>query len=415
MEKTAPIHQSITPPGWAASAASQRVLTVLAQAGFEARFVGGCVRDALLGQVPHDLDVATDARPEVVLALFRGTDGVKAIPTGLEHGTITVIIGDTRFEITTLRQDVATDGRHAVVAFGTDWLADAQRRDFTINALNMTGAGVIEDWTGGLEDLAAKRVRFIGDAEARIREDHLRMLRFFRFDARFGGERPDETAIEACRTLADLVAHLSGERLQDELCRLLPTARAGQALAAMQDVGLLSQTLTVPADVERFTTVSRHGDFDAEDAVLGLRLLLPDEAAPINQVADRLKLSNADRRRLVGSVEKPSPLTDTTIRLLAYREGRARAEDSLWLAYGDGRLSAAYLSEHLARLRAWDIPKLPVDGHAVIAHGVPPGPMVKQALAALEDWWFEHDTTPDRTALLAYLTQWLAVQEKHGG
>lgn len=383
------------------------MIAVLEAAGHTVRFVGGCVRDAILGITPHDLDLATDAKPDDVLRLLKAADGIKAIPTGIDHGTITAIVDDARFEITTLRQDVATDGRHAVVSFGTDWQADAERRDFTINALFMSADGAIEDYTDGLSDLAARRVRFIGDAATRIREDHLRMLRFFRFHARFADGAPDAEALAACEAHRDLVAALSGERLQDEMLRLMVTDRAASALEQMQAIGLLTRILTVPANTERFADVEKHPAYHRQDAVLGLRLLLPDDAAQIDQVADRLKLSNQDRRRLQLTAKAPDwAFTTPNIRLFGYREGKQAAVDTLWLAYE--KLSADALADHLVVLNDWEMPRLPVDGHAVMAAGVEPGPGIKQALAALEEWWFAHDCTPDQDALLAYLQEWLS-------
>ncbi|MEO0394335.1 MAG: CCA tRNA nucleotidyltransferase, partial [Pseudomonadota bacterium] len=410
-------HHSITPPDWAVTAQTSRLMAVFQSAGYALRFIGGCVRDALLDERPHDLDLATDALPDRVMALVDEADGMKAIPTGIDHGTVTVLVDDERYEITTLRQDIDTDGRHAVVAFGTDWQADAQRRDFTINALNMTADGVIEDWTGGFADLKAHRVRFIGTAATRIQEDYLRMLRFFRFHIRFGGDAPDPDAMAGCRQFADQVTQLSGERIQDEISRLIVIPQAERALVLMDQVGLLRAAMTVDVSPDYLAKAVAFDRYPRANGLLGCRLLLPDDQAQLNQVADRLKISNAGRRRLISTAGVAhvdwSRMTVKRLRLLAFREGREAAQDFLWLAVTRGFIDADQFTAFHDDLAAWEPPALPVDGHDVMARGIGAGPMVKQALSHLEEWWFDQDCQADQAALLAELDRWQSVQETH--
>ena len=255
---------------WLTSPASRKMLAALTAGGRPARFVGGCVRDTLLDPTtdPHDLDIATAEPPARVIELLRAAD-IRVIPSGLEHGTVTALCGDHAYEVTSLRRDVSTDGRRATVAFTDDFVADAARRDFTINALSCDAAGRLFDPFGGLADLQAGRIRFVGDARCRIREDYLRILRWFRFFARFGRAPPDGDALAACRDEAHGIQRLSGERIQHELFRLLPLPGAVQALALMQESGVLSHTLPAPLDLAALVALRRAGS--ADDPVLAPR------------------------------------------------------------------------------------------------------------------------------------------------
>ncbi|WP_066716922.1 CCA tRNA nucleotidyltransferase [Sphingomonas pituitosa] len=345
------------------------------------RFVGGAVRDALLGTQVADLDIATSLPPEEVLARLRAA-GIRAVPTGIEHGTITAVLESGPVEVTTLRRDVSTDGRHATVAFTDDWREDAARRDFTINALYadpMTGA--LFDYFGGLQDLEARAVRFIGDPLQRIAEDHLRILRFFRFLARFG-DTPDAAGLDACTARARDLMALSRERIRDELLKLLVARDAVGVVALMLARGILAPV------VPEITSAEALGRLAAREAELGvaadpirrLAALLPRDPALGDQIGARLKLSNAQRKRIVLA------LTDggtESARALAYRIGREGAEDRLLLAAGDETL----LGQGWRQLAGWDIPRLPLSGGALVQRGLAKGPDVARALRAIEEQW----------------------------
>jgi poly(A) polymerase len=368
-------------------------LAVLADAldaaGGNARWVGGAVRDTLLGQDAHDLDLATPLAPNRVIGRLEAA-GIKAIPTGIAHGTVTAVTAGTVVEVTTLRRDVSTDGRHAVVAFTDDWQADAARRDFTMNALYADPAtGAVFDWFGGLADLAARRVRFIGDPYQRIAEDHLRILRFFRFHARFG-DAIDEGGLEACTDRANDLMALSRERIAAELLKLLVAPSAVPVVALMEERGIFRAVLPEidAAGVARLTALAAREDAAAiaPDAIRRLAALLPPDAA--EPVGARLKLSNLDRRRLMLATAGPG---DEGARGLAYRHGGAIALDRLLLAGDD-----------VGPLADWSPPRLPIAGGALVARGLAKGPEVAAALRRIEARWIAEGFPPeDRVGLIA--------------
>jgi len=345
------------------------------------RFVGGAVRDALLGIPVADLDLATALSPDEVLARLRAA-GIRAVPTGLAHGTVTAVLDSGPVEVTTLRRDLTTDGRHATVAFTDDWREDAARRDFTINALYADPkTGALFDYFGGLEDLAARRVRFIGDPLQRIAEDHLRILRFFRFLARFG-EAPDPDGLEACTARARDLMALSRERIRDELLKLLVARDAVRVVALMLERGILAPVVPEITTAERLAALAEcEARLGATfDPIRRLASLLPRDPSLGDLIGARLKLSNAQRKRLVLA------LTDggtEDARALAYRVGRESAEDRLLLAASDDTEA-----EHgWALLTEWEIPRLPLTGGALVARGLAKGPDVARALRAIEDQW----------------------------
>ena len=341
------------------------------------RIVGGAVRDGLLGLAVSDIDLATVLTPDAVLERLAGV-GIKAVPTGIAHGTVTAVTTGGPVEITTLRRDVATDGRHATVAFGTDWRADAARRDFTINALYADPAtGEVSDWFEGLADLAARRVRFIGDPATRIAEDHLRILRFFRFHARFGSGAPDAAGYAACVARANDLMALSRERIAQELLKLLAVAEPAAAVRAMLDGGVLRPVLpeiTECAALERL--IAREVEFGVTgDPVRRLAALLPPERATGIDVAARLRLSTAQSKRLASVAARPTG----TPGALAYRLGTTGATDALLLGEGS--------APDLAEVAAFERPTLPIKGGALIARGLTPGPAVAQTLARIDAAW----------------------------
>ena len=339
-----------------------------------ARWVGGAVRDTLLGRDVSDLDLATLLPPEEVIRRCDAA-GIKTIPTGIAHGTVTAVAKGTVVEVTTLRRDVATDGRHAVVEPTSDWREDAARRDFTINALYADPVtGEVFDWFGGLDDLAAGRVRFIGDPYQRIAEDHLRILRFFRFHARFG-DAIDAAGLEACVARANDLMALSRERIAAELTKLLVAPAAVPVVTLMEARGLFRPVLPEvdAAGVARLAALAAHEAATgiAPDAIRRLAALVPSDAA--EEVGARLKLSNADRKRLVAATAGPG---EEGPRALAYRVGPAIALDRLLLAGADH-----------APIRDWTPPALPIGGGALVARGLARGPDVARALKAVETRW----------------------------
>ncbi len=346
-----------------------------------ARYVGGAVRDTLVGVSVSDVDIATPLAPDDVTRQLQSA-GIKAVPTGIAHGTVTAVSKGTPVEVTTLRRDVSTDGRRATVAFTTDWREDAARRDFTINALYADPeTGEIFDWFGGLEDLAAGRVVFIGEPLERIAEDHLRILRFFRFTARFGTGMPDAAAIDACAARANDLMALSRERIADELLKLLALPAPLGVVALMLERGIFTPVLpeivdatTLAALIERERAAGMAGD-----PIRRLAALIGPDPAVAEAIGARLKLSKASARRLVLACGWTGPVgrSDT----LAYWIGRDSAIDRLLLR-------GSMIDSALA-LRNWERPKLPLSGGMLIARGVPQGPAVARTLREIESNWAE--------------------------
>jgi poly(A) polymerase len=380
--------------------ATRAVLEALHDAGIVARFVGGCVRDALLGREIADIDLATPARPEEVMAALDKA-GMKAVPTGIAHGTVTAVAPPRHFEITTLRRDVETYGRRAKVAFGADWAEDAARRDFTINAIYLDPDGTLHDPVGGLADLAGHRVRFVGEAAKRIAEDVLRVLRYYRFEARFGTGQGDEEARAACRAAVALLPKLSAERVAGELFRLLTVPNPAPALHMMADDGVLAVILPEATRVER---LERLLPLEPQpDAVRRLGALVEIDAAGADAIADRLKLSNAERDRLAGLAE-PWPLDPAgdarTQHRAIYELGGERCRDVALLLAAAGKIGKTRLDLLQELAASWTPPSFPLKGRDVTALGIPAGPRVGQLLAEVRKWWEEADFAPDRAACL---------------
>ena len=392
---------------WLAAPETRAVVDALTRDGGQARFVGGCVRDALLGRPVKDIDIATPDPPDTVMQRLQRA-GIRAIPTGIEHGTVTAVIGERHFEITTLRHDVETFGRRARVAFTDDWEADAARRDFTINALSADPDGTVHDPFGGIADLEAGLVRFVGEPEARIREDVLRLLRFFRFHAWYGSGEPDAAALAACSRLADLLPTLSGERVATELLRLLLAPDPATAVALMRDHGVLQPILPELTQIERLRMlVLIEDEIDDRDAVRRLAALLPLEPAAALAVASRLKLSNADRDRLAALAAPPirvtPPLDERAQRHALHRLGVALFRDLVLLDWADSPGTAPRHRAQLAAAAAWTPVALPVKGQDVLDHGVAAGPAVGALLAEIERWWEEGDYRATREDCLSKL------------
>ncbi|WP_269220889.1 CCA tRNA nucleotidyltransferase [Brevundimonas vesicularis] len=375
---------------WLESEATRAVMRALEVAGGAgcARFVGGCVRNSLLGQPVDDIDIATRLRPEQTMAALKAA-GMKAVPTGVEHGTVTGVSERRPYEITTLRRDVETDGRRAVVAFTEDWAEDAARRDFRLNALYADAAGTVFDPTGGgLEDAAAGRIVFIGEAETRIREDYLRILRFFRFYAWYGRGEPDAVGLAACAALKGGMAQLSAERVSKELLKLLAAPDPRAAVRAMAETGVLAQILPQAQPLALFEAMCELTD----DPVMRMSALLQADVAAVTEIAGGLRLSNAVRDRLAAAVaDGPavSPaMSDAEARAAIYRLGRRAFEDRLMRAQAAGGGDGARLR---ALVADWTPPKMPVGGRDVARLGLRPGPETGRLLKAFEDGWVADD------------------------
>lgn len=384
-------------PPWSDGDEMQKLLAMLDVEQGAIRYVGGCVRDTLLETPVSDVDLATRLAPNAVLERLQGAK-IKAIPTGIAHGTITAVLRGRPIEITTLRRDVSTDGRRATVAFTEDWQEDAARRDFTINAMSADPISLeLFDYFGGLDDLRQGRVRFIGDPIERIAEDHLRILRFFRFHARFGRGEPDRDALEACTRRANDLMALSRERIADELLKLLAGPDPAATVALMVAHGILRPVLPeideagvagLAAVVEREQTQGI-----SADAIRRLSALLPANAEIATAVGARLRLSNKAIKRLVTAADRT--LGDDP-RVLAYRVGLEGAIDRLLLAETDSDLSAK-----LAALEGWKRPRLGIGGGNLIGMGVPEGPQVSRLLQAIEAEWAASGFPEDKAAVRA--------------
>ena len=355
----------------------KRLLKSLGAKAGTARFVGGAVRDLLL-DVPHDdLDLATTLQPEEVIRRLEAA-GIKAVPTGIDHGTITAVSSGTVAEVTTLRSDVSTDGRRATVAFTDDWQQDAGRRDFTINALYADPfTGQLFDYFGGLEDLQSRIVRFIGEPLQRIAEDHLRILRYFRFHARYGHGQPDPQALKACIERTNDLMALSRERIADELLKLLALADPMATVRLMHESGLFVPVVPEVTSVERLAMLiaaEREAGM-APDPIRRFAALLPSDPATAERVAARLKLSNKAKKRLASAAH---PATGDLPQPLAYRLGTQGAVD---------RLLLASRPHEAAQISGWAPPRLPIGGRELMARGIAEGPEVARTLKRIEDAW----------------------------
>jgi len=384
---------------------SRLVFDALAGAGIEARHVGGCVRDALRDRPFADVDIAVDAPPERSVAALEAA-GIRVIPTGIAHGTVTALLPPAKFEITSLRRDVETDGRHAIVAFTDDWREDAARRDFTMNALSVDRRGRIFDYFDGLRDALAGRVRFVGEPARRLEEDALRLLRFFRFHARLGVGEPDRDALAACAAAAPRLAGLSGERVRDEVFRLLVTRRPALVWRLMLENGIVDHLPFVARNwdrLDRLTFVER-AIGATPDALVRLAALSPRDRAAALRTAEALRLSNAERDRLVALAEPPFALDlegDGALLTRARIRDDHLYRDLIRLTATDAEGPAV-----AARLRALSVddpgPVFPLTGRDLVAERIlKPGPRVGVLLRLTEEWWIADGARADRSACLS--------------
>jgi poly(A) polymerase len=397
----------------------KRAMALLNADGGEGCIAGGAVRNSLMGIPIADVDLATTLKPEEVIERAKAA-GIKAIPTGIEHGTVTLVIGGRPFEVTTLRRDVTTDGRRAEVAFTDDWQEDASRRDLTINGLYADAKGEVIDLVDGLADIETRTVRFIGDAETRIREDYLRILRYFRFFAFYGSGRPDAAALRAMAREKDGLNRLSAERVWSELKKLLSAEDPGRALLWMRTTGIL--TLILP-ETEKWGIDEVPGLIAAErafgwktDPLLRLAAMVPPDVERLCGMAERLKLSKQEAAFFVewaSSPKIPEKIVATVFRRMLYRSGkggvivRLKLQLSIMRAKAEGDTAlmpeVARLSALLREAESWVKPVFPLSGADVLAKGVSPGPRVGELLSKLEEEWLVGDFNAEKPALLARL------------
>jgi poly(A) polymerase len=399
---------------WLRSGPTARVLELLNGHGEEARVVGGAVRNALLKIPIGDIDIATTALPTEVVRRAKAA-GIKSVPTGIEHGTVTLVADAQPFEVTTLRRDTETFGRKAKVAFGRDWVADAQRRDFTINGLSVDADGVVHDHVGGLDDIAARRVRFIGDPNQRIAEDYLRILRFFRFHAAHGAGEPDRAGYLACIGGRAGLATLSAERMRMEMLKLMIAEGAIGAVTAMEDGGLLLPIFGGVAYIGPFAamvSVERQLGLPP-NAVRRLGALAVAVTEDAKRLATRLRLTNAETRTLDSMGHRwwrLAGMDEATARRRLYRLGEERYRDRLMLAWARAGADADTASwRALAALpERWRAPKFPLKAADFIARGIAEGPGLGQVLALAEDAWLAADFPLAKSALQAIADQTVA-------
>jgi poly(A) polymerase len=393
------------PQPWMQQGPARLVYDALTAQGDEARFVGGCVRDSLLGRPINDVDIATPLAPDRVTVLLEAA-GLKAIPTGIDHGTVTAVAEHQPVEVTTLRRDVETFGRQARVAFTDDWRADAARRDLTINALSCGVDGIVQDYFGGLDDLAAGRVRFVGEPIARMREDYLRILRFFRFHANYAAGVPDEAALAAARSCCSQLAHLSGERLRQETLKLLTARRGVETWGQMLASGIVDAYLPEAHDIDRLQRVADReaASHQRPSAIRRLAALLSDKTQAL-AVGTKLRLSRREQERLAGICCGPGQLMELQppgIRRLVHRHGNELALD-LILVQAPAAAAIDQIGQAVTLINGWPAPRLPVGGHDLMALGIEPGAPLGRWLALAEAWWIAGDFRADRAACLAWL------------
>lgn len=396
---------------WLKAGPAARVLGLLNADGEEARVVGGAVRNVLLGVPVGDIDIATTAVPDEVVKRAKAA-GIKSVPTGIAHGTVTLVVEGQPFEVTTLREDIETFGRKATVAFGRDWVRDAQRRDFTMNGLSAGADGVVHDHVGGLPDIAARRVRFIGEPSQRIAEDYLRILRFFRIHAAHGAGDPDRDGYLACINGRDGLASLSAERMRMEMLKLAAADGAFAAIVAMEDAGLLLAVIGGVAyrgPLKAMIAIERELAL-APDAVRRLGALGVAISEDAKRFSQRLRLSNAETKQLDGMGHRwwrMVSMDDAKSRRLLYRLGPGTYRDRLMLAWARaGEAVAPARWRELATLpERWTPPKFPLKAADFIARGVPEGPALGQALGLAEDAWLAQNFPADMAVLAAIADQ----------
>jgi poly(A) polymerase len=372
----------------------RKVFAAFDAANTDVRVVGGAVRNSLIDRAVKEIDLATPATPDATMQIGKRA-GLGVYPTGIDHGTVTLVADGVSFEVTTLRRDVETDGRHAVVAFTHSWLEDAQRRDFTINAFYCDAAGTLYDPIGGLADLRRRRVRFIGDAEARIREDYLRILRFFRFSAEYGRGQLDADGLAATVALKQGLTSLAAERVRSEILKLLAAPFAADVVRTMDQCGILQLVLSQQTDPD---CLARFAAIEAAlgqppDAIAGLAALAASDPSAAASLAARLRLSNAEtaalERAAIVNADLDPARSDAAARVALYRMGAEAFRRAVRVAWARSGVSPTDNDWRRRALLAdrWSPPTMPFTGGDVVALGVTPGPAVGEVLRAFEAWW----------------------------
>lgn len=403
---------------WLQTPEIRQLFEVLGAPAVDVRAVGGAVRNTVMGLPVGEIDIGTPETPDIVTQRLAQA-GHRAIPTGLDHGTITALIGDHSFEITSLRRDTACDGRHAAVEFTTDWEEDARRRDFTFNAMSMRGDGTLFDYFGGVKDAEDGRVRFVGDASDRMQEDYLRILRLFRFFAWYGRVSLDAATLEACRLHAESLAKLSAERVQAEIVKTLTAPAPALVLGLMNDCGVLAAVLPEARDLARLAALARLESAVAAPTDWRRRLAACVGEGDAEALAQRLKFSTADRVRLM-CLTAAEPLLDAAtprplVRAALYRCGPDVVYDRVLLSWAHARAVAATVDEarwrdQLTRIAEWEPQALPVSGADVMALGLPQGPRIGELLSAVEAWWMGRDFEASREETLTELRRLNALR-----
>lgn len=403
--------------GWLDNTDLQSLLEILCANGEEAMVNGGAVRNSLLNEPVADVDISTTLLPKKVIKYLE-SENIKVVPTGIEHGTVTAVINKRPYEITTLRADIETNGRHAVVRFGRDWREDAMRRDFTINALYVDRHGIILDPLDGIDDIEARRIRFIGIAEDRINEDHLRILRFFRFFAWYGRGAPDRESLKACVRMKHLIAELSVERIWSEFNKLLSAPDPARAILWMRQSGVLNIVLPESEKwgIDAFHRLVRtESELEwAVDPLFRLMSIIPPQANIVENLCARLKTSNSAHSRLEGWANSVLPAVDTDppgLGKVLYQGSRQGIIDCMKLELtrlreagasdDDAFVDAAKIAKLLEFAGSWQRPKFPVKGRDLIALGMTPGKEMGDKLNALELKWIESGFALDKKYLLA--------------
>lgn len=396
---------------WLQDEKLQMLFDILEQEGGEARVAGGAVRNALMGKPASDVDLCTTVLPDQVLARLKAA-GYKGVPTGIEHGTITAVIESKAFEVTTLRKDIETDGRHAVVEFGTDWQEDANRRDLTINGLYCDRDGNVYDYVNGYRDIEDKQVRFIGDAATRIHEDSLRILRFFRFFAWYGEGRPDATGLKACAQGKELISGLSVERVWAELKNTLSAPDPGRAILWMRTTGILG---TVLPESQKWGTDAIPGLLRVElqqgweaDPLLRLMAMVRPDVKTVEGLASRLSMSNAEKARLIAWAESVAPSPETDIsdmeKQLYYADTKGMLDamrlEVVYLLGREDETAANSLIKLVRHVEQWVKPRFPITGEDLVQVGMSSGPEMGKQLKALEAIWVDSGFSLSKESLL---------------
>ncbi len=394
----------ISKQAWMVAPETLRIMECLLKDGAEARFVGGCVRDALVNRRVMDIDIATTLKPEEVVARLT-EEKIPVVPTGLKHGTVTAVVDGRPFEITTLRRDVATYGRHADVVFTDDWKADAARRDFTFNALSATMDGDVHDYFGGIEDLRMGRVVFVGDPETRIREDVLRILRYFRFLAHFGRGDADDAAVTACEKMADHIPRLSAERIRTEVLKLLDAPRCADVWALMMEHRVVTNFLPEGTNVKRLARlVALEEKYHSPGfALRRLAGVLEVTVQGMIQLSEDLRLSREQTTQMLSMMEPPVEVSlhmdQKAVRRAVHQLGNDTLRSLLLLCAANGE-DEGNLAEIYGWATTFRVPRFPLQGSDVLALGIPAGPEVGRVLDIMRDWWAGQDFSPGRTACL---------------